>query len=272
MNYVALLAFAVVSASAAAQAPQISSSSVSSAPPIPDVPQTPVEVSAVRESDAFRLRTTETSLALYTFDQDGEDCSACVGRCADNWPPVMAPPGSAALGEWKPITRSDGRLQWSFRGRPVYSYRGDTPSKANGDGLGGQWHLVQPISFAPSPRPVSVALAVEGSGPAVPIGVGIGKSAGGAAIFTDLHGYAIYAFGRDAEGKSACVEACARLWPPLVPPPTARPVGDWTIVPRTDGSAQWAYKGRPAYIHSRDKPNGGETGHGQGGLWHLMAF
>lgn len=44
-----------------------------------DLPQTPVEVSAVKENGLFRLRTTEISLALYTYDQDAEDRSACVG-------------------------------------------------------------------------------------------------------------------------------------------------------------------------------------------------
>lgn len=243
--------------------------------PVPEVaaelPQTPVEISAVKENGLFRLRTTQTSLALYTYDADGEDRSACTGRCAENWPPVFAPAEAQAMGEWKPIPRADGRRQWAFRGRPVYSYRGDTPTRSSGDGLGGQWHLVQPITLAPAPAPTPVALSVEGTGPAIPAGVGIGKSASGP-VFTDLHGFAVYAFARDTAGQSACLAACAQAWPPLAAPAGAVPVGDWTIVARGDGSRQWAYKGRPAYIYARDKPNGGALGHGQGGVWHLMTF
>ena len=236
-----------------------------------NLPQTPVEVSAVKENGVFRLRTTQTSLALYTFDPDGEDRSACVGRCAENWPPVIAPAGSQPMAEWKPIARADGRLQWTFRGRPIYSYRGDTPTRSSGDGLGGQWHLVQPITEAPASPPIA-AQAVAGNAPAIPVGVGIGKSATGEAIFTNPHGYAAYTFDRDAVGKSACLGACAAAWPPLVAALGAKPVGDWTMVPRDDGTAQWAYKGRPAYTHAGDRPNGGERGHGHEGVWHLITF
>lgn len=264
MRRAIFLALAAISTGAIAQttkAPQ----------PGSDLPQTPVEVSAVKENGLFRLRTTESSLALYTFDADAEDRSACVGPCAEAWPPVVAPPGSEPMGEWRPITRADGRLQWAFRGRPVYSYRGDTPTRSAGDGLGGQWHLVQPITFAPTPPP-PVTPAVTGNAPAIPAGVGIGKSATGAAIFTSPHGYAAYTFDRDANGRSACLGACATAWPPLVATPDAKPVGDWTIVPRPDGTGQWAYKGRPAYIHAGDRPNGGERGDGHEGVWHLITF
>lgn len=269
MRNAMFLALATIATSALAQAP-------GSAPPsvldvAADLPQTPVEVSAVKENGLFRLRTTRTSLALYTFDADTEVHSACVDRCAENWPPVLAPPGSQPLGEWTPIARAGDQLQWAFRGRPVYSYRGDTPSRTSGDGLGGQWHLVQPITFAPS-SPPPAAPGVTGTGPAIPAGVGIGKSATGTPIFTNLHGYAVYAFDRDAGGRSACLGACASAWPPLIAAPDAKPVGDWTIVPRGDGTAQWSYKGRPAYIHAGDQPNGGERGQGLDGAWHLMTF
>lgn len=31
-------------------------------------------------------------------------------------------------------------------------------------------------------------------------------------------------------------------------------------------------QGPPAHIYARDKPNGGELGQRQGGVWHLMKF
>lgn len=273
MRRAMFLVLTTISTSALAQAPAAPPTVPAAVAEIAaDLPQTPVEVSAVKENGQFRLRTTKTSLALYTFDQDTEDRSACLDRCAENWPPVIAPTGSEPMGEWKPIPRAGGELQWTYRGRPVYSYRGDTPTRAAGDGVGGQWHLVQPISIAPSSPAAAPAAAVAGTGPAIPAGVGIGKSKTGAPIFTNLHGYAVYAFDRDQGGKSACLGACASAWPPLIAAPDAKPVGDWTLAARGDGTAQWSYKGRPAYIYSRDLPNGGELGHGHEGVWHLMAF
>ena len=64
---------------------------------------------------------------------------------------------------------------------------------------------------------------------------------------------------RTSRGKSNCDEACAAMWIPLSARSDAKPLGDWTLVARKDGSKQWAYKGRPVYtlIHDdAEKPKG----------------
>ena len=49
-------------------------------------------------------------MTLYTFDKDkaGDGKSACVDKCAINWPPLMADAGASASGDWTVITRPDG--------------------------------------------------------------------------------------------------------------------------------------------------------------------
>ena len=64
-------------------------------------------------------------------------------------------------------------------------------------------------------------------------------------------------------GMSHCEDDCARMWPPLAAPKSAKAFGDWSVIPRPDGSAQWAYKTKPLYTYSEDRP--GEPARGLAG-------
>lgn len=94
-----------------------------------------------------------------------------------------------------------------------------------------------------------------------------GKSTKGD-ILTDSKGMSLYTFDKDADGKSACVEACAGKWPPLMAAAGAKASGDWSTITRAEG-AQWAFKGHPLYTWANDKAAGDITGDGVGGSWHL---
>jgi predicted lipoprotein with Yx(FWY)xxD motif len=82
---------------------------------------------------------------LYWFVPDTPTRSNCNGSCAAYWPPLKGPvtvsPGVA--GRFGTIKRSDGSLQASYNGHPLYTYVGDSaPGKASGNGLnlnGGVW-------------------------------------------------------------------------------------------------------------------------------------
>lgn len=86
------------------------------------------------------------SMTLYKFDKDTKGVSNCTGSCAGIWPPYTtsaAPttmPANVTL-----ITRSDGSMQFAYKGMPLYYYSGDTKvGDTNGDGFNGIWHLVTP--------------------------------------------------------------------------------------------------------------------------------
>jgi predicted lipoprotein with Yx(FWY)xxD motif len=97
----------------------------------------------------------------------------------------------------------------------------------------------------------------------------IGDSAKGKVLTNDT-GMTLYVFDKDSVGKSACNGPCAGNWPPLVAAAAAKPMGDYTIVTRDDGSMQWAYKGRPLYNWKNDKAPGDITGDGfLNGAWHI---
>ncbi len=87
----------------------------------------------------------------------------------------------------------------------------------------------------------------------------------------DGKGMTLYVFDRDAAGKSNCNGQCATLWLPLVAAADSKPSGDWTVITRSDGSKQWAYKGKPLYAWSKDTKPGDVTGDGVNNVWHLAA-
>ena len=64
-------------------------------------------------------------------------------------------------------------------------------------------------------------------------------------------GMTLYTFDKDAGGKSACNDQCAKIWPPVMAAADAKASGDLTIITRDDGGKQWAYKGKPVYLYAR---------------------
>ena len=83
-------------------------------------------------------------------------------------------------------------------------------------------------------------------------------------------GKTLYTFDKDAAGKSNCNGGCAAAWPPFIVANPALVGGDFSIVKRDDGAAQWAYKGKPLYFFAGDAKAGDVNGDNQGGVWHVI--
>jgi predicted lipoprotein with Yx(FWY)xxD motif len=81
-------------------------------------------------------------MTLYTFDKDASGKSMCNGKCAENWPPLMAQ-GSAS-GDFGVITRDDGSKQYAYKGKPLYYWSKDQkPGDKTGDGFNNAWHVAK---------------------------------------------------------------------------------------------------------------------------------
>ena len=103
----------------------------------------PTEVALSEEGDkGYVFRRFPGAQRLYTYDLDHGGQSYCNQGCEGARPPVIAPATAHPLGEWSVVRRYDGRLQWAYRGHPVYSLFHDAPSSPTGDGEGGVWHLL----------------------------------------------------------------------------------------------------------------------------------
>jgi predicted lipoprotein with Yx(FWY)xxD motif len=101
--------------------------------------------------------TNSKGFTLYPFAPDTPARSKCNGTCAQNWPPVTGPVTAASVtGTFGTIKRSDGSVQATFDGHPLYTFAGDTaPGQAKGNGLnaaGGLWHEITTSgTAAPAP-------------------------------------------------------------------------------------------------------------------------
>lgn len=87
---------------------------------------------------------------LYLFLADTPTSSACSGGCAKNWPPLLttgAPQAGEGVDAAKlgTLMRSDGTIQVTYNGHPLYYFAGDTQTgDTNGQGVGGKWYVVSP--------------------------------------------------------------------------------------------------------------------------------
>ena len=93
--------------------------------------------------------TNARGFTLYWFAPDTPTKSVCNSSCAAYWPPVKGPAALSAgvAGQVGTIKRSDGSLQATYNGHPLYTYVADgAPGQAKGNNLnlnGGLWYEVK---------------------------------------------------------------------------------------------------------------------------------
>jgi len=97
-------------------------------------------------------------------------------------------------------------------------------------------------------------------------------------VLVDAQGRTLYLFGADRGTKSACSDACAQNWPPLVASgtPTVGNGAGTSLVgttARADGAQQVIYNGHPLYLFAGDQKAGDTNGQGVnafGGSWYAL--
>jgi predicted lipoprotein with Yx(FWY)xxD motif len=106
----------------------------------------------VRSTAYGRILVDGGGYALYAFTTDGRGASRCYGACAQAWPPFIVPrrpratrgARSSLIGTTR---RTDGRLQATYRGRPLYYYVADRrPGQVlcqNVVEFGGRWLVLR---------------------------------------------------------------------------------------------------------------------------------
>jgi predicted lipoprotein with Yx(FWY)xxD motif len=194
--------------------------------------------------------TDADGLTLYSFDGDAKAGKpGCIADCAVGWPPMWASADAHSVGDWSVVVREDGASQWAYEGRPLYrSAKDSKPGETNGNGVDGMWHTV---FLADAPEAV-----------AAPDGVTIQRlvNADGE-VFVDQNGMTLYISETDGTAsKPVCDGICIKTWKPLLAGELAKAIGDWSLATRSDGTRQWAYRGRPLYAFSGDAKPGDVRG------------
>ena len=203
--------------------------------------------------------TDAWGMTVYTFANDEMGTSNCTGDCATAWPAVSADTpmlvnGWHVAGELGAIEREDGIMQLTYNDYPLYHWQDDAAvGDALGQGLGDVWYVV------------------------VPEVVALGGNDELGDFLTGPNGMTVYTFANDADGASACYDACAENWPPLTVEADTNLVagsgldGELGTIERTDGTFQLTYNGQPLYYFLRDVVPGDATGQGAGDVWFVAA-
>jgi predicted lipoprotein with Yx(FWY)xxD motif len=107
----------------------------------------------VSKTKLGRILVNAQGRTLYMFAADKHGKSTCYGQCATFWPPLLTNSAhvtgtgvtASLLGTTK---RTDGKLQITYNGHPLYLFLKDTKSgQTNGEGLnasGGLWWVISP--------------------------------------------------------------------------------------------------------------------------------
>jgi predicted lipoprotein with Yx(FWY)xxD motif len=106
-----------------------------------------------RHTSLGTILTDGRGMTLYLFEKDTRGKSACYGKCAAFWPPLVtsAKPhaGSGARASLIGTTRrTNGKLQVTYAGHPLYFFAQDTrPGQTAGqaiNGFGAEWYVLGP--------------------------------------------------------------------------------------------------------------------------------
>jgi predicted lipoprotein with Yx(FWY)xxD motif len=110
-------------------------------------------VVSTETSHLGRILVNGQGRTLYVFEKDRNGKSACAGKCATFWPPLIATGKPRATAGAKSsllgtTRRSDGRLQVTYDHHPLYRFAKDVKrGQMNGEGVdayGAEWYVVSP--------------------------------------------------------------------------------------------------------------------------------
>jgi len=120
----------------------------------------------IRQSHLGRILVDSHGKTLYLWAHDKGRRSTCYGDCATYWPPLLTRGKPVALRGAQTrllgtTRRSDGRLQVTYAGHPLYYFIQDAgPGQTKGEGLtgfGGRWDPLSASGKAVRPRSMSAA-------------------------------------------------------------------------------------------------------------------
>ena len=126
------------------------------APTLAQTADAPLATKTHAEEGTYLIAGNGFAVYLFKADVQGNGApaqSACEGDCLATWPPVLAdgePVGSEAVNAslLDTMTRSDGTVQVTYNGWPLYYYAEDmTEEDINGHDLesfGEDWYLIGP--------------------------------------------------------------------------------------------------------------------------------
>jgi predicted lipoprotein with Yx(FWY)xxD motif len=130
--------------------------------------------------------------------------------------------------------------------------------------------------------PLVLALAAGGgvatAGPTANTAtINAAKNSSYGSLLVSSTGLSLYHLASEKKGTIGCTGPCAKIWPPLLVGPTAKPnagsgvsVSKLGTIKRPDGGLQVTYNGLALYRYKLDKKPGDVKGQGVEGIWFAV--
>jgi predicted lipoprotein with Yx(FWY)xxD motif len=215
-------------------------------PPEPPAPTTDIPPGVTIQAGIGGSRFFANAAGLTLYIHDGNDEPAT----GDMWRPVPAGAMIHGFGDWSVVARTDGTRRWAYKGKVVYSYAKDDKPGEPATGMHDGWH---PLVEYAAPLPAEIAIRPTESAP-----VFAEKSTGRTLYYEGFahRPYQTVGFNHRPYlyGTVNCYNECAKTYPPLLAPADAKPIGEWWVITRVDGTKQWGYRGVAVYTYSGDEP------------------
>jgi predicted lipoprotein with Yx(FWY)xxD motif len=230
--------------------------------PVPSV-KLPVGFAVKEVQDALGIVLVDwRKRTLYVFAGDPNKDA----RPNSPWVPAEAPQLSQPVGDFGFVVRNDGRRQWTYKGKGLYTYAPDMEeSYADGIGVDKDFDVAAIYRYY---TPVNVRTTYTPStGKILASAQGITLYRREAHSVGQTHGLRRSqplkpAVGRDLGINPQCDGECRAHWHPF-PAASNQPDawGQWTVYTHPDGFRQLAYQGYALWTHDGDKKPGDINGH-----------
>jgi predicted lipoprotein with Yx(FWY)xxD motif len=243
-----------------------STSSTPTTAPTATATPTPSTVQTAQATVAGKAETILTDahgMTLYYFTPDTPTKLACIGACAQAWPPLLAagsvaPTSATTLPGKLSVLNDTLGSQVEYSGYLLYTFVKDkAPGDVTGQGVGKVWYVATPDLASYVIR--TAKATVDGKAES---------------ILTDAQGLTLYYFTPDSPTTLACSAACAQAWPPLNAAGAGTPLADAPLAGKLStlndaNGNQVEYNGHLLYTYVKDAAAGDVTGQGAGGKWYV---
>jgi predicted lipoprotein with Yx(FWY)xxD motif len=243
-----------------------------------DTPVADIPTVILTDNATFgQILTDADGNSLYFFSKDTKDTSECVDGCASIWPIFYSKDVAVGAGlddsDFATITRTDGALQTTYKGWPLYYFSNDVAaSDTNGDQVNNIWYVAKPDY---SLMYVTAQLTGhDGNNYMSDYTAGDGTTF----YITDIDGRTLYTFSNDTNNTNNFTApdfSNNTVWPiaeiSLDKIPSILNASDFGTID-VFGRTQLTYRGWPLYYFGQDAQRGDNKGVSfpvPGGVWPI---
>jgi predicted lipoprotein with Yx(FWY)xxD motif len=222
-------------------------------------------VKLVSDAVLGSILTDAEGKTLYFFSDDVKDTSECLEGCLNIWPIFysedLVVDGGLDINDFDAITRTDGELQTTYQGWPLYYYAADVNAgDTNGEAVGDEWFVAKPdysLMYV-----YSQLVGHDDNNYTSSYMVGEGETG----YIVDIDGRTLYTFSKDTNNTNTFTApdfSNNGVWPiaeiTLDQIPSILNKADFGTI-EVYGRTQLTYRGWPLYYFGQDTERGDNKG------------